>query len=590
MLKYFMATKSITVYSLFWNTVKKFGWQYFFIFLAAIISLSFNSLVPLIYQRFINIISVGEIIKGAPELTKLIVFLCLIYLGRIIFRTVSGGIESITTPRAIGSLTSTLYQATEKHSYRFFTNNFSGSLVKKIQRTANSYTVIMSILLYSVLQLLAATTIAVILIGGKSPLLAGVFLLWVGIIFVYNLLHSKSLHLIRKKRTALDSKATGALSDAIINSNNIKLFNGSTHEINLFDKILNDLAIARTKVWWAQFMSWRSQDIFVIAIETVTLFYLVSGWKQGRFTVGDFAMIQIIIVQLSSAIMNIGQVLRDWLEATSDAEEMTDILNTPYEVRDAPDAKNISANNGEIIFDKVGFNYNETRTVLKDFLLKIKPHEKIALVGSSGAGKSTVVKLLFRFFDVTEGKILIDGQDIAKATQESLHNILSLVPQDPMLFHRSLMENIRYGKFNATDKEVMEAAKKAHCHEFIVSLPDGYNTFVGERGVKLSGGERQRVAIARAILRNAPILVLDEATSSLDSESEMLIQQALAELMREKTVIVIAHRLSTIAKMDRIIVMENGQMIDEGTHASLLKKRGGVYKKFWQIQAGGFVA
>lgn len=210
------------------------------------------------------------------------------------------------------------------------------------------------------------------------------------------------------------------------------------------------------------------------------------------------------------------------------------------------------------------------------------------MVGTSGAGKSTVTKLLLRLFDIAGGEILIDGENIAKVAQDSLREAIAFVPQEPILFHRTLLENIRYGKREASDEEVLEAAKKAHCHEFIAELPEGYQTYVGERGVKLSGGERQRVAIARAILKNAPILVLDEATSSLDSESEALIQDALHTLMEGKTVLVIAHRLSTIMKMDRIVVIESGKVVAEGTHRELLKQEGGLYQKLWNIQAGGF--
>jgi ABC-type multidrug transport system fused ATPase/permease subunit len=267
---------------------------------------------------------------------------------------------------------------------------------------------------------------------------------------------------------------------------------------------------------------------------------------------------------------------------------MVDILKEPHEVQDARRAKPLAVSRGAIGFSDVKFSYNQTRTVLKDFNLNIEAGEHVALVGPSGSGKSTVVKLLFRFYDLDKGKILIDGQKISGVTQESLRDQVSLVPQDPSLFHRSLKENIRYGKLDATDEEVVEAAKKAHSHDFISSLSQGYDTLVGERGIKLSGGERQRVAIARAILKDAPILVLDEATSSLDSESEMLIQDALKTLMKGKTSIVIAHRLSTIMQMDRIIVMQDGRIIDQGTHQELLKRQG-MYKKLWEIQAGGFI-
>jgi ATP-binding cassette, subfamily B, bacterial len=288
-------------------------------------------------------------------------------------------------------------------------------------------------------------------------------------------------------------------------------------------------------------------------------------------------------------LWNVGRAIRKLYEALANADEMIEILNTPHEVKDARNAKELQVQTGRIEFQNVYFSFNKTRRILKDMNLVIKPKEKVALVGPSGAGKSTITKLLFRFFDVERGKIIVGNQNIAKVTQDSLRENIALVPQEPILFHRTIMDNIRYGRRDAMDKEVIEAAKRAHAHEFIEGLQDGYETFVGERGVKLSGGERQRVAIARAILKNAPILVLDEATSSLDSESEALIQEALEELMRDKTTIVIAHRLSTIMKMDRIVVIEDGKVTESGTHKQLLRKKDNIYKKLWEIQAGGFI-
>ncbi len=256
-------------------------------------------------------------------------------------------------------------------------------------------------------------------------------------------------------------------------------------------------------------------------------------------------------------------------------------------IKDVPGAQKLTVTKGEIVFNNLEFSFNETRTVLNKINLTINPGEKIALIGPSGAGKTTFVKLILRLYDVTSGNILIDNQDIHAVTQESLRQNISLVPQDPILFHRTLKENIRYGRRDATDEGVLRAANLAHCDEFIKDLPLGYDTYVGERGIKLSGGERQRVAIARAILKNAPILILDEATSSLDSESEYLIQDALNTLMNNKTVIVIAHRLSTIRKMDRIIVLNEGSILEEGAHETLLEKPGSLYAKLWNLQARG---
>jgi ATP-binding cassette subfamily B protein len=272
----------------------------------------------------------------------------------------------------------------------------------------------------------------------------------------------------------------------------------------------------------------------------------------------------------------------------ADAEEMAAILDTPYEISD----KNIEILGdvkGEIVFDQVTYIYsNNNSKVLDNFSLEIPAGQKIAIIGSSGSGKTTFVRLLLRLFNLLSGCILIDGVDISNISQKNLRENISFVPQDPVLFHRTLMENIRYGKRDASDEEVFHAARLAHCDEFIQDLPEGYQTYVGERGVKLSGGERQRIAIARAILKNAPILILDEATSALDSQSEHLIQDALHNLIKGKTTIVIAHRLSTIREMDRIIVLQKGKIIEDGKHEDLLKKDGGLYQQLWNLQAGGF--
>jgi ATP-binding cassette subfamily B protein len=281
-------------------------------------------------------------------------------------------------------------------------------------------------------------------------------------------------------------------------------------------------------------------------------------------------------------------MVRVFYDSFADAQEMALILNSEYEIVDAPEsvARDVK---GEVVFDNVTYVYkNNHSKILENFSLTIPVGQKIAIVGSSGAGKTTFVRLLMRLFDVTSGRILIDGIDISKISQENLREHISFVPQDPVLFHRTLLENIRYGRRDANDDEVKEAAHLAHCDDFINNLPLGYDTYVGERGVKLSGGERQRVAIARAILKNSPILILDEATSALDSHSEGLIQDALHKLMEGKTTIVIAHRLSTIRQMDRIIVLDKGKVIEEGTHEELINNTGGLYKKLWDLQAGGF--
>lgn len=299
-------------------------------------------------------------------------------------------------------------------------------------------------------------------------------------------------------------------------------------------------------------------------------------------------LLQSYFLRLADNLWNFGAIVRAYYESFADAEEMAVILDTKYEIEDKT-VNYLKNANGEVEFENVTYVYeNNHLKVLNDFSLKIPAGQKIAIVGSSGSGKTTLVRVLMRLFSIDSGRILIDGIDISTISQENLREQISFVPQDPALFHRTLMENIRYGKRDATDQEVMNAAHLAHCDEFIDALPHGYNTYVGERGVKLSGGERQRVAIARAMLKNSPILILDEATSALDSQSEALIQDALHKLIQGKTTIVIAHRLSTIREMNRIIILDKGKIIEDGHHEELKNNKKGLYKKLWDLQAGGF--
>jgi ATP-binding cassette subfamily B protein len=386
-----------------------------------------------------------------------------------------------------------------------------------------------------------------------------------------------------------DSEVTGKLADTLTNETAVKLFGGLTLERKRFVDVTEELRVLRFKAWTFDEYINMGQGLLSILLEFGLIYAGIKLWLAGAITIGDFALIQSYILASFLQLWNFGNSVRRIFSAYADATEIVDIMNMPLEIQDAADAKELHVSAGTVEFRDVDFSFNVTNNVLKHFDLSIKSREKVALVGPSGAGKTTITKLLLRLHDVSGGGIYIDNQNIALVYQDSLRNNISLVPQDPVLFHRTLRENIAYGKQDATMDEIVEAAKKAHCHEFILRLPEGYETYVGERGVKLSGGERQRVAIARAILKNAPILVLDEATSSLDSESESLIQDALIKLMEGKTVIAIAHRLSTVMKMDRIIVMEQGKVVLSGTHEELLAQESNLYKKLWEIQAGGFI-
>ncbi|HEV8601679.1 MAG TPA: ABC transporter ATP-binding protein, partial [Patescibacteria group bacterium] len=369
---------------------------------------------------------------------------------------------------------------------------------------------------------------------------------------------------------------------------NLKLFGGFGFESKSFKQLTLKQFKVRKWVWDLSSINEAVQGGLFVLLEFILLFMAVKFWQQGKLTLGDFALLEGFMVQMFGQLWDMGKHIKNIYSRLGDAEEMTTILTTEHEIKDAVGATELTVPKGQIEFLNVTFGYHNKRNVFDHFNLTIKAGERVALIGPSGGGKTTVVKLLFRFFDIQGGKITIDGQDISQVSQESLRAGLALVPQEPILFHRSLYDNIAYGNPGAAKEDVIRAAKLAHCHEFITKFPEQYETFVGERGVKLSGGERQRVAIARAILKNAPILVLDEATSSLDSESEFYIQDALKNLMINKTTIVIAHRLSTIMQMDRIIVIDKGKVTEEGKHAELLKVNQGTYQKLWHIQAGGF--
>jgi ATP-binding cassette subfamily B protein len=391
------------------------------------------------------------------------------------------------------------------------------------------------------------------------------------------------------KNAAADSRTTGHFSDIVSNILTVKMFGTGKREIIEFEKTTHEQEQLRFTAWLQQGF-WNSlfQAISIGAFNIVIIAASVWLWANGTITAGAIVLVQVYVVTIFNIVWTISKNIVRASSALTDAQEMVAIFEQEPDVQDAMRPKRIKVTQGEIVFRNVSFGYEDDGTIFENLSFTITPGERVAFVGHSGAGKTTVTKLLLRFADVSKGVILIDGNDIAKVRQDELRSSIAYVPQDPVLFHRSIRDNIAYGKPNATDEEVISAATRARAHEFIERLKRGYNTMVGERGVKLSGGERQRVAIARAMLKDAPILVLDEATSSLDSISERYIQEALAELMQGRTTIVIAHRLSTIQGMDRIIVFGKGGIAEEGTHDVLLAQ-GGVYAALWNSQRGGFV-
>jgi ATP-binding cassette subfamily B protein len=387
----------------------------------------------------------------------------------------------------------------------------------------------------------------------------------------------------------MSNKNSGFLADMVTNVNTVKAFGREDEEYEGASHVITNWHNASTHLKWGTIGATTTFSSMTAIGATGALVFATLGAEYGIVSVGIVYLMFIYSLNINRQLWEMNHIMRMYNRVIGDAHEMTDILHTDFDLTDHSTDKLI-ANRGEVVFNDVTFTHDNGKgeQVFKNFNLTIPAGQRVGIVGHSGSGKTTLTRILLRFSDIDSGNITIDGQDISKVTQKSLHEAVAYVAQEPMLFHRGLSENISYGHPHATSKEIINAAKKAHAYEFIKKLPQGFDTLVGERGVKLSGGQRQRIAIARAILKNAPILMLDEATSALDSESEKLIQRSLGDLMDNRTSIVIAHRLSTISKLDRIIVLENGRIIEDGSHNALLA-RGGTYAKLWGHQSGGFI-
>lgn len=493
--------------------------------------------------------------------------------------------------KSMTSLTNKCFNYLHQHSYRFFTNNFVGSLVKKVSRFVRAFEQICDRFFWDMFPLAIRVLIISAVLFYLHPILGLMIIIWTIIFLTIN--YKLAVYKMRFDipKSEQDSIVTARLADTVTNNTNIKLFANLEYESMKYRKVTQSWYEKMIKAWTFNHYIEAGQALLMTGLEIAVMYTAIILWEKDVLVLADFFLIQTYMMELFRQIWSFGRNVRQIFESFADSEEMIAILEAEHEIRDIPEAKELKITHGKVEFERVNFSYNKDQeeSIVKNLSFKIKPGEKIALIGPSGGGKSTLTKLILRLFDIDKGRILIDNQDISKVTQDSLHRQISLVPQDPILFHRSLKANIRYGNQQATDAEIIAASKMAHCHEFIKKLSHGYDTFVGERGIKLSGGQRQRVAIARAILGDAKILILDEATSSLDSESEKLIQDALKNLIKNRTTFIIAHRLSTIMNVDRIFVLENGRVIEEGTHADLIAKESGLYKKLWNLQVGGYL-
>jgi ATP-binding cassette subfamily B protein len=579
-----------TIFGVFSREMLKHPWLLFWVVFGTLIMEAADLTSPLYLKQFFNTLILSHtsptVVHGLLVTLGIIFVLGLLdWLGLRIMIFSAMYLES----GVMKDLYATSFEYLINHSYGFFSNQFAGTLTRRVSKFANAFETLFDTIAQQFAQTAIFVVGAVVILFINNHTLGLLLGVWAILFVVFQVYVGKLRQPLRVARAEEDSKMTGGLADAISNQTTIWLFSGNLFEMSRFKEAVRKWKVATMRSWNADEFIWAALGLMVVGINIAMLYGAIIYWQRGLLTLGDFVLIQAYLLTTFQQLLGVNRSLRRFYDGIADAAEMVEILNTPHEIQDKANASMLTVPHAEIEFTDVGFYFNSNRIILEGFNLHIHGNEKVALVGPSGAGKSTITRLLLRFYDVNKGAIKIDGQNILEVTQNSLRDAIAFVPQEPILFHRSLMENIRYGRRDATDEEVIEAARKAHCHEFISGFPEQYGTFVGERGVKLSGGERQRVAIARAILKNAPILILDEATSSLDSESESLIQSALDVLMEGKTVITIAHRLSTIMKMDRILVIDGGKIVAQGPHEKLLEDETGLYHKLWSIQAGGFL-
>jgi ATP-binding cassette, subfamily B, bacterial len=549
--------------------------------------------LPVFSGRLVDAIASAHLAREAAFRAALLALVMMAAMGAILLggrHLAFLGIIRLTL-RLMSRFAADAFWRIQRFSTDWHANNFAGSIVRRITRGMWAVDLADDTLLLAMLPALLVLTGSSLLLGARWPLMGAIVAIGAAVYIAISI--ALSLNYVApaaRLSNALDTRTGGAIADAITCNAVVKSFGAEGREDERLARVLDKWKHRTRRTWTFGTRSGTLQLTTLLVLRTAVTLYAVLLWWRGNATAGDVTFVLTSYFIIHGYLRDIGQHVANLQRSVNEMEEMVELQSQPLGVANRPAARALEVAGGEIVFDRVTFQYaGQAAPLFSDFSLRIEAGERVGLVGHSGSGKTTFVKLLHRLYDLQEGSILIDGQDIAAATQESLRAQLALVPQEPILFHRSLAENIAYARPNATSREIEEAARLANAHEFISRQTKGYATLVGERGVKLSGGERQRVALARAFLANTPMLILDEATSSLDSESEALIQEATERLMSGRTAIVIAHRLSTVRMLDRILVFENGRIAEEGTHAELVDKPAGTYKRLFERQALGLI-
>ncbi|MDO8954889.1 MAG: ABC transporter ATP-binding protein [Gammaproteobacteria bacterium] len=531
--------------------------------------------------------------KGArsdiyPHIFWPITLLLGFWIAMSVANRIQGYLMAYAMPRLKASIRQDMFDYVREHSHHYFADNFAGSIANKISDLPSSAERILDVVIYNFIGIGMALAISIVFLWGVKPIFALAMLGWVIVHFGISQFYMKRGNALSEQHADANTLLSGKIVDSLSNITNVRLFAANSFEGDYFKPFqIDEIKKSQT----AQFLQEKMriwQGLASAVLTAAVMYLLVYGWVNAWVTLGDFTLVSMLVFGMLGMIWYVSFQLTMYVQERGKFKAALELVSRAHEVFDSPDAKPLIVSRGELEFKQVSFYYQRNKNIFDKQNLLIPAGQKIGLVGFSGSGKTTFVNLILRLYDINAGQILIDGQDIAKVTQDSLHQNIAMIPQDSSLFHRSLMENIRYGRLDATDEEVIAAAKQAHCDEFIHQLSEGYHTLVGERGIKLSGGQRQRIAIARAILKNAAILILDEATSALDSVTEILIQASLNQLMQNRTTIVIAHRLSTLANMDRILVFNQGEIVEDGSHQQLLANNG-HFAELWQLQKDGFL-
>jgi len=588
-----------TLFPFIWHFLKSYQWTVIVYMVLAILAGFWGPFNSMLMKQVINVLP--QMTGPDSDLSALMQPASLIVMNVIVFYNFTwqgiAYIQAQCVPRIINQIIGQLMDHMLGKSHQFYQDNLSGKIAKQITNLSDGVEKLLSSIAASFLRGSSVLCTAIIATYFINPIFCSILIIWFVIFASMSFRMSKKLVVYSDAQAAAESSVIGELVDSLANHSNVRIFSGQSFEHGRMTPFFDAQQQAYTETHSYALWIYSLQGGLIALMLACTTYCLVYLYRQNLVTIGDFALILGLFIETAHMMWFAMLEVDEFNKVVGRCQQSLTAFMIPFEIPETPNAQTLQCSQGHIRFDKVQFFYKGTVPLFQNQSFEIPAGQKVGLVGYSGGGKSTLVHLILRLYDITEGAIYIDGQDLREVTQQSLRENIAMIPQDPSLFHRSLKDNIRYGRMDATDQDVIVAAKKAHAHEFIEKLPQGYDALVGERGMKLSGGQRQRIAIARAILKNAPILILDEATSQLDSMTENIIQESLWNLMNsrfesegegKKTVLVIAHRLSTLLHMDRILVLDKGVIIEDGTHAQLLLKKG-LYKALWDAQSDGFL-